>query len=128
MFLSYYGDDFTGSTDVMESMSLHGMRTALFTRIPAPEEQARFQGYDAIGIAGTSRSQTPEWMDEHLPRHFQWLKQQGARFCHYKVCSTFDSAPHVGNIGRAIEIGRRVFGQSVTPLVVGAPQLRAFPV
>ena len=79
-----------------------------------------------MGIAGTSRSQTPEWMDEHLPRHFSWLKQLGARFCHYKVCSTFDSAPHVGNIGRAIEIGRRVFGQSITPLVVGAPQLKRY--
>jgi uncharacterized protein YgbK (DUF1537 family) len=32
----------------------------------------------------------------------------------------------VGNIGRAIEIGRRVFGQSVTPLIVGAPQLRRY--
>ena len=126
MLLSYYGDDFTGSTDVMESMSLHGIKTVLFTRIPTPEEQSRFQGYDAIGIAGTSRSQTPEWMDVHLPRHFEWLKQLGARFCHYKVCSTFDSAPHVGSIGRAIEIGRRVFGQSITPLVVGAPQLKRY--
>ena len=126
MFLSYYGDDFTGSTDVMESMSVQGVRTVLFTRIPTAEEQARFSGFDAVGIAGTSRSQTPDWMDAHLPRYFEWLKQLGARFCHYKVCSTFDSAPHVGNIGRAIEIGRRVFGQQVTPLVVGAPQLKRY--
>ena len=39
---------------------------------------------------------------------FTWLKALGARFCHYKVCSTFDSSPTVGNIGRAIEIGREV--------------------
>ena len=126
MLLSYYGDDFTGSTDVMESMSVHGVRTVLFTRIPTPQEQARFAGYDAVGIAGTGRSQTPAWMNEHLPRHFEWLKQLGARVCHYKVCSTFDSAPHVGSIGRAIEIGRQVFGQTVTPLVVGAPQLKRY--
>lgn len=126
MFLSYYGDDFTGSTDVMESMSVHGVKTVLFTRIPTAEEQARFAGYEATGIAGTSRSQTPEWMDRNLPRYFTWLKQLGARFCHYKVCSTFDSAPHVGNIGRAIEIGRSVFDQHVTPLVVGAPQLKRY--
>jgi uncharacterized protein YgbK (DUF1537 family) len=126
MFLSFYGDDFTGSTDVMESLALHGVRTVLFTRIPTAEEQARFAGFDAVGIAGTSRSQTPEWMDENLPRHFDWLKQLSARFCHYKVCSTFDSAPHVGSIGRAIEIGRKVFDQQVTPLVVGAPQLKRY--
>lgn len=126
MLLSYYGDDFTGSTDVMEAMSLHGVKTVLFTRIPAAEEQARFDGFDAVGIAGTSRSQAPQWMDEHLPEYFAWLQRLGARFCHYKVCSTFDSAPHVGNIGRAIEIGRRVFDQNVTPLVVGAPQLKRY--
>jgi 3-oxoisoapionate kinase len=40
MFLSYYGDDFTGSTDVMEAMALHGVKTVLFTRIPADEERA----------------------------------------------------------------------------------------
>jgi uncharacterized protein YgbK (DUF1537 family) len=126
MFLSYYGDDFTGSTDVMEAMALHGVKTVLFTRIPTLQEQARFVGYDAVGIAGTSRSQTPEWMHEHLPLCFQWLKQLGARFCHYKVCSTFDSAPHVGNIGCAIEIARSIFAQRVTPLVVGAPQLKRY--
>src|SRR3954447_15763126 len=100
MLLSYYGDDFTGSTDVMESMALHGVRTVLFTRIPSEEERGRFTGYEAVGIAGTSRSQTPQWMDEHLPEYFHWLKGLGARFCQYKVCSTFDSAPHVGSIGR----------------------------
>lgn len=126
LLLSYYGDDFTGSTDVMEAMSTHGVDTVLFTRIPTDEERARFPGAEAIGIAGTSRSQTPDWMDENLPPVFTWLKGQGARFCLYKVCSTFDSAPHVGNIGRAIEIGRRVFGQSLTPLIVGAPQLKRY--
>ena len=126
MLLSFYGDDFTGSTDVMESLALHGVNTVLFTRIPKPEEQVRFAGFDAVGIAGTSRSQTPDWMDRQLPQYFAWLRQLGARFCHYKVCSTFDSAPHVGNIGRAIEIARRVFGQQVTPLVVGAPQLKRY--
>ena len=126
MLLSYYGDDFTGSTDVMEAMALHGVNTVLFTRIPTAEERARFPDCEAVGIAGTSRSQTPQWMDDNLPQVFQWLKALGARFCHYKVCSTFDSAPHVGNIGRAIEIARGVFGQEVTPLVVGAPQLRRY--
>jgi uncharacterized protein YgbK (DUF1537 family) len=126
MFLSYYGDDFTGSTDVMEAMALHGVKTVLFTRIPADEERARFSGFDAIGLAGTSRSQTPEWMDEHLPPVFSWLGSLNARFCHYKVCSTFDSSPRLGNIGRAIEIGRKTFGQAVTPLIVGAPQLRRY--
>ncbi|MFN0193206.1 MAG: four-carbon acid sugar kinase family protein [Aestuariivirga sp.] len=124
--VSYYGDDFTGSTDVMESLAVHGVETVLFTRLPSTDEFARFASFKAFGLAGTSRSQTPEWMDEHLPQAFDWLKSLEARFCHYKVCSTFDSSPAIGNIGRAIEIGARIFAQKTVPLIVGAPQLKRF--
>ncbi len=126
LLFSFYGDDFTGSTDVMESLSLHGINTVLFTQLPSEDEFRRFSGYRAIGIAGTSRSETPDWMDQNLPKYFDWLKSLDARFCHYKVCSTFDSAPHIGNIGRAIEIGAEVFGQRSIPLVVSAPQLKRY--
>jgi 3-oxoisoapionate kinase len=124
--ISYYGDDFTGSTDVMEALASHGVETVLFTRQPSQEEFASFAGHAAIGLAGTSRSQTPEWMDRELPQVFRWLKALEARFCHYKVCSTFDSGPEVGSIGRAIDIGAQVFEQSVVPILVGAPQLKRY--
>jgi 3-oxoisoapionate kinase len=124
--LSFYGDDFTGSTDVMEALAMHGVETVLFTRIPTEEEFAPFATHAAIGLAGASRSQTPAWMDERLPAVFTWLKSLQARYCHYKVCSTFDSSPAVGSIGRAAEIGARIFGQAMVPLVVGAPQLMRF--
>jgi uncharacterized protein YgbK (DUF1537 family) len=124
--LSYYGDDFTGSTDVMEALASHGVETVLFTRIPSAEQFAQFANVQAVGLAGTSRSESPEWMDENLPPALQWLKSLGARYCHYKVCSTFDSSPAIGSIGRASEIGARIFGQAMIPLVVGAPQLRRY--
>jgi 3-oxoisoapionate kinase len=124
--ITFYGDDFTGSTDVMEALSTHGIKTILFTRLPTPEEFAPYTDYDAVGVAGTSRSQTPEWMDNNLPEIFEWLNTLQASFIHYKVCSTFDSSPRVGSIGRAIEIGVRIFNQSVTPLIVGAPQLKRY--
>jgi 3-oxoisoapionate kinase len=126
--LSFYGDDLTGSTDAMEALSLAGIRTALFLRPATPAQRERVGSCRAIGLAGTSRSETPAWMDEHLPAAFNWLKSFGAPICHYKVCSTFDSAPAVGNIGRAIEIGHRVFGSPVVPLVVGVPQLKRYTV
>ncbi|MCB1432580.1 MAG: four-carbon acid sugar kinase family protein [Alphaproteobacteria bacterium] len=124
--LSFYGDDFTGSTDVMEALATHGVKTVLFTRRPSADEMSAFEDCAAIGLAGTSRSETPAWMDEHLPGIFSWLKSLEARFSHYKVCSTFDSSPAIGNIGRAVEIGRDVFGQDLVPLVVGAPQLKRY--
>ncbi len=124
--LSYYGDDLTGSTDVMEALSLGGVPTVLFLGLPDAALLKRFDGIQAIGLAGTSRSETPAWMDANLPAAFAWLKSLGAAICHYKVCSTFDSGPAVGSIGRAIEIGRHVFGQQTVPLVVGAPQLKRY--
>jgi len=126
LLLSYYGDDLTGSTDVMEALTLGGVETVLFTRIPDVAHRARFPNARAIGLAGTSRSQSPAWMDEHLTPAFAWLRSLGAKLCHYKVCSTFDSSPDTGNIGRAIEIGRGVFGQAAVPLLVGTPQLKRY--
>ncbi len=125
-FISYYGDDFTGSTDVMEALASHGVETVLFTRLPSPHEFSPFANHAAVGLAGTSRSQSPRWMDENLPSAFSWLKSLNARYCHYKVCSTFDSAPLVGSIGRGVEIGAQVFKQAMVPLVVGAPQLKRY--
>jgi 3-oxoisoapionate kinase len=124
--LSYYADDFTGATDVMEALASHGVPTVLFTRRPTATEYAQYTDYPAVGLAGSSRSQTPEWMDEYLPPAFSWLKSLNARYYHYKVCSTFDSAPHIGSIGRAAEIGARIFAQEMVPLIVGAPQLKRY--
>lgn len=128
LLLSYYGDDLTGSTDVMEALSLHGVKTVLFLAPPSEEQLAPFTDYTAIGLAGTSRSESPKWMETHLSKALAWLKSLNAALCHYKVCSTFDSAPDTGNIGKALEVGKALFGQSCVPLVVGAPQLKRYTV
>lgn len=121
--LSYYGDDLTGSTDAMEALSLGGIETVLFLREPTSAQLARFGRCRAIGLAGTSRSRPPAWMERELTPALRWLRSLAAPVCHYKVCSTFDSSPEAGSIGRAIDIGHALFGQRVTPLVVGVPQL-----
>ena len=126
LLLSYYGDDFTGSTDVMEALASNGVPAVLFLGIPSAAMLERFKDCRAIGIAGTSRSETPEWMEQHLTPAFAWLKSLDAAICHYKVCSTFDSSPRIGNIGKAIEIGKALFDQPVVPVVVGAPQLKRY--
>jgi len=119
----YYGDDCTGSTDSLEALAANGIPTVLFVHPPDERMLARFGQCRAVGIAGESRSRSPEWMDEHLPAIFENLKQLGAPICQYKVCSTFDSSPQHGSIGRALEIGQRVFGNPYVPVVVGAPRL-----
>lgn len=126
LLLSYYGDDLTGSTDVMEALASNGVDTVLFMNASDEDLLARFSHCKAIGLAGTSRSETPEWMQENLTPAFNWLKSLNAAIAHYKVCSTFDSAPKVGNIGKAVEIGKAIFDQAYVPVIVGAPQLKRY--
>ena len=127
LLLSFYGDDFTGSTDVMESLVLGGVPTVLFLEPPSPAFIAEyFPQARAVGVAGVSRSMSPAQMDAELPEQFSALKSLGAPLFHYKICSTFDSAPHIGSIGHATEIGWRIFDPPVVPLMVGAPALKRY--
>ncbi len=123
--VAFYGDDFTGSSASMEALAFAGLETVLFLAPPTPERLAAFRHCRGIGIAGVARSRSPAWMDEHLPPIFAGLKALGAPILHYKVCSTFDSAPHIGSIGRAAEIGARLF-EGWIPLVVGEPGMGRF--
>ncbi|HAX20254.1 MAG TPA: type III effector [Hydrogenophaga sp.] len=124
--LAYYGDDFTGSTDVMEAFTLAGVPTVLFLQAPTPKWVARFAHMRCIGLAGTSRGRSPAWMREHLPAAFASLKAFGAPLLQYKVCSTFDSSPATGSIGAAIDLGVAAMGGAWSPMVVGAPRLRRY--
>ena len=126
LLYTFYGDDFTGSTDVLEQLALHGVPALLFFAPPSQEQLRSFGPVLAFGVAGESRSRPPEWMDEHLPAILHSLAASGARVVHYKVCSTFDSSPGQGSIGRAMELGLAAVGSRFAPIVVGAPHLRRF--
>ncbi|MGU3493940.1 four-carbon acid sugar kinase family protein [Xanthobacteraceae bacterium A53D] len=126
LLLTFYGDDFTGSSAVMEVLSFASLPTVLFLAPPTPAQLARFAQFRAIGIASVARSQPPEWMDSHLPPAFATLAALNAPLAHYKVCSTLDSAPHVGSIGRAIELAEAPLGGAWHPLVLGAPAIARY--
>ena len=126
MLYTFYGDDFTGSTDVLEQLAANGVRSALFLAPPTPAQLADFPDLEAFGIAGDSRSRSPDWMSHNLPRIFESLRSFQTPIIHYKVCSTFDSSPRHGSIGRAIELGLDVFHSRFVPIVVGSPHLRRF--
>ena len=126
VLLAFYGDDFTGSSAVMEVMTFAGLPAVMFVEIPTPARLQQFSNYRAIGIASVARAQSPSWMDAHLPSTFRALAELRAPVNHYKVCSTLDSSPTVGSIGRAIDIGVPIFSERPgaadwRPLVVAAP-------
>ena len=124
--IAFYGDDFTGSTDALECLAASGLRAVLFTDVPSPERLARFEGLQAMGIAGNSRSLTPEEMEGVIPDALDALRRSGAPVLHYKVCSTFDSSPKIGSFGRVMDIAKRVLRSGTIPIVVGAPKLARY--
>lgn len=121
--IAYYGDDFTGSTDTLSVAVRGGLRAALFLRPPSLEDLRAFGALDCVGVAGTARSWSPEDMDRELPGIYAALAATGADVIHYKTCSTFDSAPHVGSIGRALQLGMKALGRSTAFIVGGQPGL-----
>lgn len=126
--VGWVGDDFTGSAACMEVLEFAGVPAVLFLDVPTPGQLARFPDARAIGIATTARSHGPDWMRKHLPACFAFLKHTGAKVIHYKTCSTLDSAPHVGSIGAALEIGKAMISGDVIPFLVAAPVMRRYQV
>lgn len=123
ILLAFYGDDFTGSTDALEFITRAGAKAVLFIEPPTAEQLQQFPQLDVIGVAGKTRALSPVQMEEILIPAFEQLKASGAKQVHYKVCSTFDSSPAVGSIGKAIDCGAEVFQNKLIPVLGGAPSL-----
>src|SRR5882757_2183382 len=99
MLLGCIGDDFTGSSDLANTLAREGMRTTQFTGVPAlPAPPACEAGVVAL----KSRSIPVKEAVEQSLRALDWLLAQGARQIVFKYCSTFDSTPQ-GNIGPVAE-------------------------
>lgn len=124
--LAYYGDDFTGATDTLATAARAGLRALLFLRVPDEALLARTGTLDCLGIAGAARSMAPDAMRAELAPVARLMAGLGARVLHYKTCSTFDSAPGVGNIAVAIEALRPAAGQPWAAIVGGQPNLERY--
>jgi uncharacterized protein YgbK (DUF1537 family) len=123
ILLAFYGDDFTGSTDALEFITRAGAKAVLFTETPTQDQLNSFPELDAYGVAGKTRALPPDEMEKILLPAFEQMKASGARHVHYKVCSTFDSSPVIGSIGKAIDCGAAVFQNKIIPMLGGSPSL-----
>ena len=98
----WYGDDFTGATDTLATIARRGYKAFLFLSVPEVPRLDEVGELDAIGIAGAARAMAPAAMEDELRRVGCFFRESGVSLLHYKCCSTFDSAPHVGNIAVAV--------------------------
>ena len=95
MRLGCIGDDFTGSSDLANTLAKGGMRVVQYTGIPDGPAAA---SVEAGVVALKTRSiPAPEAVRQSLAA-LDWLRAQGCEQILFKYCSTFDSTPE-GNIG-----------------------------
>jgi uncharacterized protein YgbK (DUF1537 family) len=124
----FYGDDFTGSVDALLQFARRGWTGRLFTALPdaaAPGGSDALRRaaaeVDVVGVAGISRSLAHDEMDAELRPVLAAFAQLGPRIVQYKACSTADSSPTVGSLGRVVELGREVFGDRPVPMLFAQP-------
>jgi len=111
ILLGCIADDFTGATDLANTLVKAGMRTVQLLGVPrsglsVPEA-------DAVIVALKSRSNpAPEAVKMSLGA-LEWLQAAGARQFYFKYCSTFDSTDG-GNIGPVADALLDVLGADFT--------------
>lgn len=101
MLLGCIADDFTGATDLANTLVRGGLRTALMIGVPRQPNVDR-DDVDAIVIALKSRTIEPADAVQQSLAALSWLRKAGSDQFFFKYCSTFDSTER-GNIGPVID-------------------------
>jgi 3-dehydrotetronate 4-kinase len=118
VLLGAIADDFTGATDLANTLVRQGMRTVQLIGVPAtaaPEE------IDAVVVALKSRTiPAPEAVAQSLAS-LAWLRTAGARQILFKYCSTFDSTDR-GNIGPVADALLEAMGADFTVFCPAFPE------
>jgi uncharacterized protein YgbK (DUF1537 family) len=100
VLLGAIADDFTGATDLCNTLVRRGMKTVQLIDVPAPG--AAPPDAEAVVIALKSRTIPAADAVAMSLKALVWLKGAGARQILFKYCSTFDSTDK-GNIGPVAE-------------------------
>ena len=96
LLLGAVADDYTGASDLANTLSRNGLSTIQTIGVPA----AGFEAPDvkAVVVALKIRSVEAPRAVAAAIAGYDWLASRGARHVIYKICSTFDSTD-AGNIG-----------------------------
>ncbi|MEH7912138.1 3-oxo-tetronate kinase [Rhizobium laguerreae] len=124
MLLGVIADDFTGASDIANTISKGllgqgGLRTAQFLGIPEENAPADIE---AGVVSLKSRSIPAEQAIEQSLAALSWLLAQGCRQIVFKYCSTFDSTleGNIGPVGEALAAALGVKGVVACPAFPGA--------
>jgi len=114
MLLGCIADDFTGASDLANTLNRGGMRTTQFIGIPSDDAAP---SCEAGVVALKTRSIAAADAVAQSLAALDWLRRQGCRQFLFKYCSTFDSTPegNIGPIGSALAQALGVKGVVVCP-------------
>jgi uncharacterized protein YgbK (DUF1537 family) len=96
ILLGAIADDFTGATDLANTLVKEGMRVVQV--IGVPDDDFDLGGVDAVVVALKSRTNPAGEAVEQSLAALRWLRARGMQQAFFKYCSTFDSTRE-GNIG-----------------------------
>ncbi|MBX5039496.1 four-carbon acid sugar kinase family protein [Rhizobium lentis] len=98
--LGSIADDYTGASDLANTLTKNGLRTVQTVGIPDPA--LALPDVDAVVISLKIRSVPASEAVTAATEAERWLRERGAHHVLYKICSTFDSTD-AGNIGPVTE-------------------------
>lgn len=117
--LGCVADDYTGASDLANTLTKAGLRTVQTIGIPA--DDLALPEVDAVVVALKSRS-IPAERAVALSREADgWLRGRGAAHVMFKVCSTFDSTDQ-GNIGPVLDALRADAGEAIALVTPAFPE------
>jgi len=106
--LGCIADDYTGASDLANTLTRAGLRTVQTIGIPA--DDLALPEVDAVVVSLKSRSIEAGLAVSRSRAADKWLRGRGASHVLFKICSTFDSTD-AGNIGPVMDALRADCGE-----------------
>jgi 3-dehydrotetronate 4-kinase len=117
--LGCIADDYTGASDLANTLTRCGLRTVQTIGVPAAD--LALPEVDAVVVSLKSRSIESSLAVSRSRAAEQWLRKRGARHVLFKICSTFDSTD-AGNIGPVMDALRADSGDAIVLVTPAFPE------
>jgi 3-dehydrotetronate 4-kinase len=117
--LGCIADDYTGASDLANTLTRAGLRTVQTIGVPA--DDLELPEVDAVVVSLKSRSIEASLAVTRSRAAETWLRGRGARHILFKICSTFDSTDK-GNIGPVMDALREDCGERIVLVTPAFPE------
>ena len=119
----FCADDFTGASDTLATLARAGKSARLYLSPPRISDHPEIAGLDAIGVATSLRALSVKDGINRMNELVAGLSGAGGKIHHFKVCSTFDSSPRIGNIAQVADCFAKGIDAHWQAIIGGQPSL-----